>query len=81
MKWSGQRRNRQLNQDEPHLTHLLKNEEEKYIYNNVAYQSKDSRVNTCGSHMVHRLYKLKNDNKILPNYYVQTNVGYAVIVA
>ncbi len=59
-----------------------------YIYNNVAYQSKDSRVNTCGSHVVHRLYRLKNDSMNLPDYYPfmkstkdQTNASYDVIVA
>ena len=51
-----------LNQDEPFLTPLLEKEEEKYIYNNVAYQNKDSKVNTCGSHVVHRIYRLKNDD-------------------
>ncbi len=58
------------------------------MYNNVDYQSKDSRVNTCGSQVVHRLYKLKNDNMSLPDYYQfmkstkdQTNVGYDVIAA
>ena len=88
LKWIGEKRNRQLHQDEPYLTQLLKKEEEKYIYNNVAYQSKDSRVNTCGSHVVHRLYRLKNDNMSLPDYYQfmksikdQTNTGYDVIVA
>ena len=88
LKWIGAKRNRQLNQDEPYLTQLLKKEEEKYIYNNVAYQNKDSRVNTCGSHVVHRLYRLKNDNMSLPDYYHfmkslkdQTNVGYDIIVA
>ncbi len=35
LKWIGEKRNRQLNQDEPHLTQLSKKEEEKYIYNNV----------------------------------------------
>ncbi len=63
------KRNRQLNQDEPYMTQLLKKEERKYIYNNVAYQNKDSRVNTCGSHMVHRLYRLKNDNMSLQTNY------------
>ena len=87
LKWIGAKRNRQLNQDEPYLTQLLKQEEEKYIYNNVGYQNKDSRVNTCGSHVVHRLYRLKNDNMSLSDYYHfmkslkdQTNTGYDVIV-
>ena len=86
LKWIGAKRNRQLNQDEPYLTQLLKKEEDNYIYNNVAY--KDSKVNTCGSHVVHRLYRLKNDNMSLPDYYKfmkslkdQTNAGYDVIVA
>ncbi len=67
---------------------MLKKEEENYIYNNVAYQSKGSRVNTCGSHVVHRLHKLKSDNMIFPDYYQfvtstkdKTNVSYDVIVA
>ncbi len=87
LKWIGAKRKRQLNQDEPYLTQLLKKEEE-YIYNNVAYQNKDFRVNTCGSRVVHRLYRLKNDDMSLPDYYQfmkytkdQTNVGYDVIVA
>jgi hypothetical protein len=60
----------------------------RYIYNNVAYQRKGSRVNTGGSHVVHRLCKLKNDKMNLPDYYqfmkstkYQTTVGYDVIVA
>ena len=77
-----------LNQDEPYLTQLLEKEEGKYIYNNVAYQNKASRVNTCGSNVVHRLYRLKNDDVSLPDYYQhmksikdQTNVGYDLILA
>jgi hypothetical protein len=62
-------RNKQVNQDEPYLIYLLKKEEEKYIYNNVACQSKDSKVNTCGSHVVHRLCRQKNDNLSLPDYH------------
>ncbi len=50
LKCNGAKRNRQLNQDEPYLTQMPKKDEEKYIYNNVAYQSKHSRVNICGSH-------------------------------
>ncbi len=45
-------------------------------------------MNTCGSHVVHRLYRLKNDNMSLPDYYQfmnstknQTNVSCDVIVA
>ncbi len=45
-------------------------------------------MNTCDSHVVHRLYTLKNDNMNLPDFYQfmnstkdQTNVGYGVLVA
>jgi hypothetical protein len=88
LKWISPKRNRQLNQDEPYLTQLLKKEEEKYMYNNVGYQNKDSRVNTCGSHVPHRLYRLKHDDMSLPDYYRymkgikdNTNMAYDVIVA
>ena len=76
-----------MNQDEPHLIQLLENEDEKYIDNNVAYHNRDSGVNTSGSHVVHRLYKLKNDNMSLPDSHrfmkstIDHPVGYDVIVA
>ena len=45
-------------------------------------------VNACGSHVVHRIYRLKNDSVSLPDYYHyaksikdQTNVGYDLVVA
>ena len=31
----------------------------QYIYNKVKYQDRDGYVNTCGSHAVHKLYRLK----------------------
>ncbi len=44
-------------------------------------------MNTCGPHVVNRLYRLKTNNMSLPDYYQfmnstedQTNVGYDVIV-
>ncbi|MFM7984670.1 MAG: hypothetical protein ACKPKO_35635 [Candidatus Fonsibacter sp.] len=40
-----------------------------YIYNNVKYQDPDGYANTCGSHVVHRLYRLKNDGMDLQTYY------------
>ncbi len=67
---------------------MLKKEDEKYIYNNVDCQSKDSRVDTGGSHVVHRLYRLKNDNMNLTDHYQfmkstqgQINSSYDAIVA
>ena len=49
------------------MTNLLK--ETEYIYNHVKYQDRDGYVNTCGSHVVHRLYRLKNDGMDLKTFY------------
>ena len=50
----------------PYLTNLLRGKE--YIYNNVKYQDREGYVNTCGSHVVHRLYRRKNDDMDLHAY-------------
>ena len=56
-----------LNEATPYLTNLLKSKQ--YIYNNVKFQSRDGYVNTCGSQVVHRLYRLKNDGMDLHTHY------------
>ena len=58
---------RRLNQATPYLSNLLKSKE--YIYNRVKYQDRDGYVNTCGAHVVHRLYRLKNDGMDLQTYH------------
>ncbi|MFM7987144.1 MAG: hypothetical protein ACKPKO_48315, partial [Candidatus Fonsibacter sp.] len=70
----------------PYLTNLL--HKKNYIYNNVKYQDRDGYVNTFGSHVVHRLYRLKNDNMDLHMYYNymktikdEFGVNYDIIVA
>ena len=77
---------RMLNEATPYLTHLLY--KKNYIYNNVKYQDRDGYVNTCGSHVVHRLYRLKNDGMDLRTYYTcmknikdKLGVNYDMIVA
>ena len=50
----------------PYLTDILK--DKPYICNNVKYQDRDGYVNACGSHVVHRLYRLKNDGMDLQTY-------------
>jgi hypothetical protein len=61
---------------------------EHYVYNNVRFQAMDSNVNTCGSHVVHRLYRLKNEKMDLKSYQKfmlkikdEYNMGYDMIVA
>ena len=54
-----------LKQAIPYLSNFL--DDERYIYN-VRYQETDSAVNTCGSHVVNRIYRLKNYNLDLDAY-------------
>ena len=49
-----------LHENEPYLSNLLK--PKQFTYNTVRYQQSDAGVNTCGSHVVHRLYRLKKQN-------------------
>ena len=55
-----------LKQATPYLSHLL--DDESYIYNRVRYQELDSDVNTCGSYIVNRIYRLKHYNMDLDAY-------------
>ena len=88
LKWVSPKVREQLGESQPYLTKLLKQEEERTIHNMVHYQSKDSRVNTCGSHVCCRLYRFQNDDFTLSDYHRymswvkgQSNATYDVIVA
>ena len=77
---------RRLNEATPYLTNLLK--DKQYIYNNAKYQDRDGYVNTCGSHVVHRLFRLNNDGMGLHAYYEfmksvkdEFAINYDIIVA
>ncbi|MFM7978085.1 MAG: hypothetical protein ACKPKO_02110 [Candidatus Fonsibacter sp.] len=48
------------------MTDLLQSKD--YIYSNIKCQDRDSYVNTCGSHVVHRLYRLTDDGMDLQTY-------------
>ena len=60
------KKRRVLKQATLYLSHLL--EDERYIYNRVRYQQLDPDVNTCGSHIVNRIYRLKRYNMDLDAY-------------
>jgi hypothetical protein len=88
LKWVSPKMREHLGQSEPFLTKLLRKEEEKTIHNNVQYQSKDSKVNTCGSHVCSRIYRFKNDDFSLSDYHrymswvkERTGSSYDMIVA
>ena len=59
LEWINLKMRRRLNETTPYLTNLLRNKQ--YIYNNVKYQDSDGYENTCGSHVVRRLYIQKAD--------------------
>jgi hypothetical protein len=67
LEWVNMKMRRRLDPATPYLTNLLKSKE--YMYNRVKYQDRDGYVNTCGSHVVHKLYRLKNDGMDLRTYY------------
>ena len=67
LDWINVRMRRVLDQATPYLSNLLK--KEAYLYNTVKYQSKEHGVNTCGSHVAHRLYCLQSKNMDLATYH------------
>jgi hypothetical protein len=60
LSWVGLKTRRTLNEATPYLSIPLK--KEHYVYNHVKYQDLDNYVNTCGSHVCHRIYRLIHDN-------------------
>ena len=66
LQWINTKKRLMLKQSIPYLSNLL--DDEIYIYNNVRYQETDSTVNTCASHVVNRIYRLKNYNMYLDEY-------------
>ena len=56
-----------LKEAKPYLSNLL--DDERYMYNRVRYQEPDSAVNTCGSHVVNRTYRLKHFNMDLDPFH------------
>ena len=66
LKWVNLKMRYKLNQATPHLSELL--EKQPSIYNAVKFQSEEHKVNTCGSHVAHRLYRLHKDRMSLEAY-------------
>ena len=86
LQWINMKKRKALHEDEAYLSKLLK--PEAFVYNNVRYQQLDSGVNTCGSHVVHRLFRLKTQDMDLDAYHSYMlslkedfNTSYDMIVA
>ena len=65
--WVDLKARQSLNERIPYLTNLLNHE--NYIYNKLKCQSEDNYVNTRGSHVAHRIYRLINNNMVLKGYH------------
>ena len=70
LQWVNMKKRRMLKQGTPYLSHFLDDDIyiHIYIYSCVRYQELDSDVNTCGSHIVNRIYRLKHYNMDLDAY-------------
>lgn len=68
LKWINATKRRKLNEDTPYLSNLLQ-DKTNVIHNTVKYQEDEIGVNTCGSHVCHRLYCLKNYSMGLYKYH------------
>ena len=85
LEWVNVKMRMKLLGKEPYLSNLLK--QEKYIYNTVKYQQTDIGLNTCGAHVVHRLYRLKTQDMDLDAYHTfmlqlkdDFNTSYDIVV-
>ena len=66
LKWISPRLRQQLGERIPYLSNLLR--QHAYLYNTMKFQSDEHSVNTCGSHVAHRLFRLRNQDMNLKQY-------------
>ena len=86
LEWINMKKRKSLHENEAYLSNLLKPED--FVYNNVRYQQSDAGVHTGGSHVVHKLYRLKTQEMDLDAYHnfmmslkEDFNTSYDMIVA
>ena len=65
--WIPAQRRKMLNQDEPYLSHLL-DKADHWIYNKTRYEKMNTKVNTCGDHCCHRIYRQIHNDMDLQDY-------------
>ena len=66
LHWINLKNRQKLGEVTPYLSNLLRSQH--YLHNTVKFQSDEHGVNTCGSHVAHRLYRLRNQNMDLRSY-------------
>ena len=69
LRWNSPEQNRELGQDKPYLSILLRNSGKKLQYNNVQYQSKTSPVATCGAFATLWIKANLRDNMTLQDFH------------
>ena len=57
-----------LKQGGPLLAELLYRSGAEWIYNKRAFEKSNAKINTCGHHCCHRIYRLTHDRMDLKDY-------------
>jgi len=69
LTWNSRGKNQELGQSMKYLSGLLERTALKRIYSPYHFEKMSNKVNTCGSHCAHRIYRLRHDNMDLHDYY------------
>ena len=67
--WTPVKLRHMLDQAEPYLTVLINRSDKDTVYSAVKYQEMNSKVNTCGSHVCHRIYRMLYNHMNLQQYF------------
>ena len=68
LRWISAAKRKLLKQGEPLLTELLDRSGAEWIYNKRAFEKSNAKINTCGHHCCHRIYRLTHDHMDLKDY-------------
>ena len=68
LRWISAAQRKLLKQGEPLLTELLDRSGAEWIYNKRAFRKSNAKINTCGHHCCHRIYRLTHDHVDLKDY-------------
>ena len=74
LNWISKRMREKLGQDVPYLTRLIKKANDnaqypKVLHSPYHFEKEHKKINTCGHHSAHRIYRLRHNNMTLTDYY------------
>jgi len=93
LRWVAQQSRESLGEGEPYLTKLIQQANANSSYPRVQhspyhFEKLDNKINTCGHHSAHRIYRLIHNNMDLHDYWVymehakeKLNMNYDEVVA